>query len=125
MARGVRRKSSHFDSTDIVIGVAIFAGVILALWLLSMFLNRNDGTKRCNNPKKLFRSLCHVHQLDRASRRVLRQMVRHQRLTQPARLFLEPERFESVNLSPTLRTQMALVDELRGKLFAEEEKSVA
>lgn len=117
LASGVRRKSNSFDGTDVLIGFAILAGVILAGSLLYMIMNRGERNTRCNSPKKLFRTLCRTHQLDRASRRILRQMASHQRLGQPARLFLEPERFEAVNLSPALRSQNEKVGELQAKLF--------
>lgn len=117
LASGVRYKSSTFDSSDVLLGFGIVAGVILGISFLYMLMNRSERTRRFNSPKELFRSLCRVHQLDRANRRVLKAMARHQRLTQPARLFLEPERFESVNLSPALRTQLGVVEALQAKLF--------
>lgn len=118
MARGMRSRSSGMDSTDVLIGVAILVGVALGAALLYVLVNRGDQTRRCNNPKKLFRSLCNAHQLDRTCCKVLRQMAAHQRLSQPARLFLEPERFDAANLSSALQSHDEQINELRAKLFA-------
>lgn len=118
MSKGVRRRSSSFDTTEVLIGFAVVAGVVLGLSILYMIMNRGERNRRSNSPKGLFRSLCRAHELDRASRRVLGQMAKHQRLAQPARIFLEEERFDKVNLNLALRSQMELIDELRGKIFA-------
>ncbi len=121
LGSGMRRRATGMDSMDVVIGFAIVAGVVIAISLVYYFFNRGDRSRRCNSPKELFRSLCQGHELDRASRKLLKNLARYQRLAQPARLFLEPERFDEVNLSPQLRAQAAAVGELQAKLFAREE----
>ncbi len=118
LGRGVRGKSSNFDTGDIVIALSVLAGIAVAIWLLANLLDRNDRRRRYNRPRALFRDLCRVHDLNYGRRRLLRQIARWQRLRQPARLFLEPERFEPGNLSPRLRLRTEQVTALRDKLFA-------
>jgi hypothetical protein len=77
------------------------------------------GKPRYNNPRALFRALCRAHRLDLGSRRLLDRLARQQRLADPARLFLEPERFELNNLGPTLKSQQARFVTLRDRLFTE------
>ncbi len=72
-----------------------------------------------NNPWALFRSLCKAHGLRRSSRRMLKQLAHWQRLEHPSRLFVEPERFETVNLSPTLQSQTSAIHALRDRIFGD------
>ncbi|REK23360.1 MAG: hypothetical protein DWQ42_15470 [Planctomycetota bacterium] len=118
LSSGLRGKAVDSNGTEVLIGFAIVAGLVLlgcgayALW------SRGERSGHFNNPKELFRSLCRAHELDRASRRFLKQLAVHQRLAQPARLFLEPERFEADNLGPGLQSQRDLASELQRRLFA-------
>ena len=117
LGRGVRGKSSDFDTGDIVFALSVLAGIAVAIWLMAHLLNHSDRRRRYNRPQALFRDLCRVHDLDRGRRRMLRQIARWQRLGQPARLFLEPERFEPDNVSPKLRASSRRLTALRDKLF--------
>ena len=118
MGGGLRGRRARLDSGDLVIFLAILAGVVLAVYLLSRFLAYKDGRKSFNSPRALFRALAKAHNLDRASRRLLRRVARWQRLAHPARLFLEPTRFDPSNLSPQLRERITEIQTLRDRIFA-------
>ena len=93
--------------------------IVLGIWMLARIAARQDKAKRINNPWALFRSLARAHGLDRASRRMLKQLAQWQRLDHPGRLFVEPERFETINLSPGLQTQVPAVRALRDHIFGD------
>jgi hypothetical protein len=117
MGSGLRGTHARFDSGDVVIGLLILAGVVLAMVFLSRYLASHDRGRVYNSPRALFRSLCKAHNLDRGSRRLLWQVARWQRLAHPARLFLEANRFDAANLSPQLRQQADLLKQLQTRLF--------
>lgn len=119
MGSGFRGARTRFDSGDVVTGLLILAGVIVGLFILSRLLSRQDRQRVCNSPRALFRSLCKAHSLDRRSRRLLSRVARWQRLAHPARLFLEPNRFDGSNLSPELGPKRAALAGLRERIFAD------
>ena len=118
MGSGLRGDRARFDAGDIAVGLLILAGVVVAIVVLSRLLSSQDRQRVFHSPRALFRSLCKAHGLDRSSRHLLWQVARWQRLTHPARLFLEPNRFEAVNLSPALQQKQAALTALRARIFA-------
>ena len=118
LSRNFRGSRARFGFGDVLIVVGIFIAVGALVWVLSQFLSRQDRTGRYNQPKRLFRQLCQAHDLDRASRLLLQRLARHQGLDDPARIFLEPERFNPVNVGRDLRDQQPRLDVLRGTLFS-------
>lgn len=97
-------------------GIAVVVGALAALIVLQI-RQRNDMEQRCDNPWKLFRELCQVHNLDRASQRLLAQVARARRLPQPAQIFLTPSAFEPADLPAGLRDRADQLLRLRGRLF--------
>jgi hypothetical protein len=95
--------------------VALVAAVVAAavIWLR----NRNDMTRHCDNPWKLFRELCRVHELDRPSQRMLAQLAKVRRYAQPAEVFVRPAAFDLEGLPPAWRHERAALERLRGRLF--------
>jgi hypothetical protein len=115
--RGFRGAASQRSVSDLVPYVAAFA-LLLAGWgLYSFFKRRNDMTERCNDPHKLFRELCLVHKLDRASRRLLLLLAGAHQMAQPAQVFVTPAAFEATRLPAALRGQAAEIKRLRERLF--------
>lgn len=117
MGGGLRPKQGDHSAWEILAvigGCAVLAAV--AWWLLARFTDM--GRTRPNSPRKLFAELCAAHGLDAAGRRLLARVARWQRLKHPARLFMEPERFETVNLSPQLRASGKQLEAIRKQLFA-------
>ena len=99
----------------------IVTGVGLGAFLLWWLLLYQDRGPAYHNPWALFRGLCKAHQLDRSSRQLLQQVARWERLSHPARIFLEPSRYEAANLSPELQERLPALTELRDKIFATED----
>ena len=118
LAHGIRSKQSGLDSGDIVIVLLIMAGFTAGIWGLSLLAAKQGRRGRSNNPRKLFVSLCRAHGLNWSARRLLAKVARWQRLAQPGRLFVEPERFDVTNLSASLKRQQPRLVEIREMLFA-------
>jgi hypothetical protein len=95
--------------------VALVAGAVAAIVIL--LRNRNDMSQRCDNPWKLFRELCTVHELDRPSQWLLTQIIRARQFEQPAQVFLNPAAFEPTGLPPSLRDKAEQLTRLRNQLF--------
>ncbi len=117
MGGGLRPKegdNSAWEILAVIGGCAVLAAAVW--WLLTRFTD--IGRARPNSPRKLFAELCSAHGLDAANRRLLAKIARWQRLKHPARLFMEPERFETVNLSPQLAASREQVEAIRKQIFA-------
>lgn len=102
-----------------LIGLLVIGVIVLSVWLFAMYYNwRENNNKR--SPSGLFRQLCQAHKLDFRSSRLLRKLATWHKLTHPARLFLEPERFDAAKLSPVLKQQQATLERLRNHIFGKQ-----
>jgi hypothetical protein len=112
-------RRGRWETSDILIWTAVMIAIVLGIWMLARYAAKQDKGQRMNNPWALFRSLVKAHGLDRGGRRILKQLAKWQRLEHPGRLFVEPERFETVNLSPGLQAQVQTVRALRDRIFGD------
>ncbi len=94
------------------------AAVILLLWGASRWARRLEGDRTYTNAGRLFYELCRAHGLDAYSRRLLRRLASHARLSQPALVFVEPQWFDPAALPPSLAAEQARLEQLRARLFA-------
>jgi hypothetical protein len=94
---------------------AIIAAIVAAI--VMRIQKRNDMEEYCDNPWKLFRELCRVHNLDHASQRLLTQVAQARKFPQPAQVFLTPAAFEPANLPAALKDKADQLLRLRGQLF--------
>jgi hypothetical protein len=118
MGSHFRGDRAWLTTDDIVIGGLLLIGGAALAWYLRRLLVDPQRSRRRSNPRALFRKLCTAHGLGIGDRRLLWQLARHHRLDHPARLFLEPERFEPSELSPRLKKDAATIRALRTQLFA-------
>lgn len=118
LGSGFREKRATFEPTDLIPWVAVLVGLFIALVLLSRWLSRRDRSQHFNSPRALFGALCQLHDLDRVARKLLRELAAHHKLAQPARLFLEPDRFEPNQLSPSLLARQPALEAVRARLFS-------
>ncbi len=89
----------------------------LLFWGLAHWMERRHGFF-ANRPLGLFISLSRAHALSWSDRWLLWQLARSHRLRAPARLFLEPERFDASRLPPAMRRHAARLEGLQERLFA-------
>jgi hypothetical protein len=122
MGRDFRVDHTKLDPSLIVASLIVLVAVIAFLWFLHRLMNKREGRRLYNSPKKLFRSLCRLHELTRAERRTLVSLARSQQLQQPASLFLSPEQFVAAIASPAWQSQRRQVERVRTKLFAKMEE---
>lgn len=117
-ADGIRADRVPMDSTRLIILLTVLAGVVLAVWFLSYFSEGRRKAAAYHSPWRLFFALAKVHHLSCVDVWVLWRLSRFHRLEDPARLFLEPERFDREGLSRLLARHAARLQSLRSRLFA-------
>ncbi len=112
-------RGRRFDLNDAALALMVLAGVVLVLWALSYLLKFQDEQTAFTSPTMLFWSLCRAHGLRWSDRWLLWRVARTARMVEPARLFLEPERFEPAQLRPRLRLHAARLSRLAEMLFVD------
>ncbi len=112
-------RGDPLDASDIVTGVLVVVGIGLAIWLLSYLFSWRERRRGRTSPLGLFLSLCKAHQLRWPQQWLLWKLARGQRLRDPARLFLEPQRFRPANTPDGLQSRLAELEDLRDRLFVE------
>lgn len=111
-------KQAQLDTRDLFMLLGILTAVCMIAWLLHRFAERQEKRRRYNSPNGLFRELCKAHALTRRERRMLRRLAKPLKLDQPARIFLERQRFDAESLNPSLRAHAADYARLAERLFA-------
>ena len=119
LSREFRGRRSRFDTQDIVIALMVVAAIAVAIFLVSYYLNLQERRRGSVRPLRLFLSLCQAHRLRWSERWLLWRVSRIQRLRDPARLFIEPQRLQPANLGRSLRARQAQFDDIRGRLFGQ------
>lgn len=114
---GLRKTGGHRELIDLwpiaLLGV-LFAG---AAYAIVVWRRRNDFTRRCNDPEKLFRELCHTHELEKEDHQLLRQLAAARELASPASIFLQPSALAAGTLPEELRPHASRLSELQRQIF--------
>lgn len=114
---GLRQTGEHRDLVDLW-PIPLFGGLAAgAVYAIVVWRRRNDFTRRCNDPEKLFRELCQTHELEKDDRLLLRQLAEACGLAQPALVFLQPEAFTRGELPEALQPRAAQLNELQRRIF--------
>jgi hypothetical protein len=111
-------KQAELGYADLFMGLAILAVMVAAAILLKRLTSNQERRRGYHNPRALLRELCRAHGLDRPSQRLLKRLAHEQHLAEPARLFVEAERFEPERLG-RLSPSAEQFRQLRERLFAE------
>jgi hypothetical protein len=117
MSEGFRGRA-RMDSTHLVAILLGLAAVVLVVWLLSYFSGSRRRPAAYHSPGRLFLAIAKGHRLSWRETWLLWRVARWHRLEDPARLFLEPDRFDRENLGASLMRHAARLQSLRGRLFA-------
>lgn len=118
VAEGFRGERAEFDSGTLLTLALSLAAVLLVLWFTSYWSGGRRRASAYHSPGRLFLTLCRAHRLRWRDVWLLWQLARWYELEDPARLFLEPERFDPSTLSRRLTRQAARLRLLRARLFA-------
>ncbi|MBN1909520.1 MAG: hypothetical protein JW818_07275 [Pirellulales bacterium] len=118
-SRRVRQGPPTLKTEQWVLFGVIFGAVLGIMVLWSWYLNRRGRRRRFHSPARLFWGLCRLHRLGWPDRWILWSIARHQKLDDPARVFLEPVWLGPNRLAPSLRTQAARLGRLRQTLFGD------
>jgi hypothetical protein len=123
LSRGFRSNRVRLDSNDVMVGLLILAVLILLVWSATVLYGWVSQLRRKPGPVRLFYRLCRAHGLAVRDVVLLWKLARQQRLRDPARLFLEPERYEPAHLGAALREHAERFAALRDRLFETDEVS--
>ena len=112
------RRASRSNGGEALVWLAVVGGMIAVVCLGIGFASRLQRRRRYNSHGSLFQGLCRTHGLNHRVRGLLKQLARHHKLAQPARLFTEPKWLDPASLRGALRRRAAEVAMLRNRLFA-------
>ncbi len=111
------RRRSQINTGQLAVYMGITVGLIVAVCVISYFGTRLRHNWRYKSPLALFLGLCQAHKLDVGSKKLLRQVAQHHKLTHPARVFTEPQWIDKASLAGTMRSQSMKLGILRERLF--------
>ena len=110
------------ETGDMLFWLIVFGGFIGAvcgtIYVATHFVNK----WKFNSHSGLFSELCNVHGLDRNTRSMLKQVIRHHGMAEPARVFTEPQWLDPVGLGKPFATRADYLLMLRKRLFAIDKK---
>jgi len=115
----LRDRRGRMDSGELLVSLAILAGVLVAIGILARIFDRHRRKQPYTSPGRLLLSLCKAHGLHWSEWWLLRQIARHQELEDPARLFVEPERLDPANVGPFWAAKRGQIQTLRACLFSD------
>lgn len=117
LTRGLQSRPEETREKLLWLGGFVAAMVVL-FWAASWWARRDERRRTYTHPGRLFHELCRAHGLDASSRRLLRRLASHARLSQPALIFVEPQWFDPAGLPPSLTAEQPHLEQLRARLFA-------
>ena len=116
--RAFRATQAREGMNEVIFGLLILAGIVIVIFILSVFLNHRRRREGYTSPLGLFLNLCRAHKLKWGECWLLWRLARIEQLSEPARLFLESEWFASSGLPGELQKHAAKLKSIRDRLFA-------
>ncbi|QDS99661.1 hypothetical protein [Adhaeretor mobilis] len=116
MGRGMRAARERVQLVDLWPMALALLVIIVGVTAYKAWKKRNDFREKCNNPKKLFRELCAIHELNVSQRLLLSSLAEACEFDQPAQVFLVPSVFE-YNVPAKLSSKADQLRALRTQLF--------
>ncbi len=117
MGDGLHRGRGRIDLIELLPLGIVLAAVAIVIFLVVKVRNHNDMTQPCDDPNKLFRELSFVHDLDRASKKLLWRLADALHLDQPADVFLQPAYFQGDQIPEELHGEEEELELLLERLF--------
>ncbi len=116
---GFQARDTEVDTAQIVIGLAVLITLIVVLWFISRAMERRARGGHYDSSLRLFLSLAKAHDLSWSDRWLLWRLAGCQQLKEPARLFLEPERFDTAELPDSLLVKRDRLSMIAKRVFAQ------
>ncbi len=98
--------------------ISAAAIVLLSALVSYLFAKRRQHEFWQDSSTRLFHDLCQAHQLEFASRRLLKKLASARGVESAADLFVEPRYFNPVGLPPALQSSAHELQQLQHALFA-------
>ncbi len=118
MGRNLRGGGGVHGVQELVILVVVLLVVGVGVYLLVRYFNLRDRVSYTSQ-RGLFTDLCTAHSLDRHEAQMLKQLARQHGLSQPAHLFLAPDRFDPRTVEPSQKFDTKQLTALRDKIFSD------
>jgi hypothetical protein len=118
MAETFRGDRTPLDSKGMMYAVVGLISFVLVAWFLAHSAEKEKNRGRCR-PRRLFLSLCRTHRLAWSDCWFLWRLAAQHRLADPARVFIEPERFDRAGTNLQSQRHITRLQRLRTQLFAE------
>ncbi len=112
-----RGENARIDPLSVGLVATLAVLAVTACWLIAKVRGGNSNTT-INHPGKLLRELSQAHRLDTEQERLLHRMIRHYAIEPPARVFLEPERFQTALTDAEFQHEKQTLLGLKERLFA-------
>lgn len=111
LGRQFRGSNALFTFGDLITGLGVIAGFALFFLGLKYLRNRQDKTRKHYCPRRLFRALCKLHNLNGREKALLKRTATAGSLKHPAQLFVSPELLSAnaVRLSPQRQAKLRQV----------------
>ncbi len=116
LGSGFRGNKGTPDWLTFVLVVVVVAAALGVVWMVSRHLSLKESGGY-HNHHGLFRELCRAHRLGWSDQRLLATVARQQGVAVPARMFVEPDRFEADRLEDLTEEQRTRVAEIHETLF--------
>jgi hypothetical protein len=120
LGSGFRGAKGTPDWITLVLVVVVVAAALGIVWLVSRHLRIKEAGGY-HNHCGLFRELCRAHGIGWTDQRLLALVARQQGVVVPARLFVEPDRFDPECMQDLQQEQRDRVAALRETLFDEKQ----
>ncbi|MBN2295755.1 MAG: hypothetical protein JXM70_25205 [Pirellulales bacterium] len=111
------------ETGEIFFWLVIFGVFIGIICVVSYAATQFTHKWKYNSHPSLFYSLCRIHDIDRSTRSMLKQVIRHHGMTQPARLFTEPQWLDPAKLGKAFEAKSQQILALRKRIFAIDQDS--
>lgn len=106
----------HVDAAHVAMFAAALLMLTIVLWRVTRSKRFSDE-QPFHNPRRLFLDLCHLHELDWSSRRLLWKLAQARGGDHPAQVFLEPSWLDAQQLPRGLATAAPAFARIQTQLF--------
>ena len=116
-SEGFRSRSIEDNAVQTLLVTGALLAICIGLLFAGRYARRFENLKSYDSPPELFRELCRAHGLNWSTRRLLKRLATEWKLSSPALLFVEPERFNAARLPAQWHDEAERLEHLHKQLF--------